>query len=387
MDDTSYYYTIPYVVVLFLFLFLGFLDVKLTRINKDYIRVISVCLFFWFFGFRGFVGSDFTSYYLFYKDIPSILNLTANDFLNWSFFEPGFIFFSSIIKLFSSNYHFFVFVNTIIDITLLLIVLKRYSNEYLVYSLAVFFVFGSEFEINLVRNIKSILLFLFSLKFLEERKFFPYFFVNLIGLSFHSTAIFFMPLYSFLHRSSKKIFFLVFFIGCVLYFLQIKYIALIAGLLSEILGGIYLAKATIYLESESSGITLAFLYIFVPFILIYKNYDKIVSKNNYNILFVNMFLLYCVANLYFTEILVFRSRFGALFVLSLCILFPQILSEYKTRKLHSYALNFIFYILFFSKIILTNTPLPNFYDNLTFGIMNYDKRISNMNQYSSESYY
>ena len=386
MENFSYYYSVPYIIILLLFLKLSFLDTKMFGINRFYVRFISVCLFFWFFGFRGFVGSDFTSYYLFYRDLPNIAIIESSDFLNWSF-EPGFILFSSIIKFFSSNYHFFVFVNTIVDTFLLVVVLKRYCNEYFVYALAVFFVFGSEFEINLVRNIKAILLFLISLNFLKERKIGLYFLVNFIGLTFHSTAIFFMPLYFFLHKSSKKIFFIVFFVGCVLYFFQIKYIGFIAGLFGETLGGVYLLKASFYLEGESSGITLAFFYILIPFILIYSNYNKLVNKNNNNIIFVNMFLLYCVANLYFTEILVFRSRFGALFVLSLCVLLPQILSLYQNKEIKRYALNFVFFILLFSKIVLTNTPLPNVYDNLTFGIMNYERRISNMNQFSEESVY
>lgn len=386
MENFSYYYSVPYIIILLLFLILSFLDTKMFGSNRFYVRFISVCLFFWFFAFRGFVGSDFTSYYLFYRDLPNIGKIESSDFVNWSF-EPGFILFSSIIKLFSNNYHFFVFVNTIVDTLLLGVVLKRYCNEYFVYALAVFFVFGSEFEINLVRNIKAIMLFLISLNFLKERKIGLYFLVNFIGLTFHSTAIFFMPLYFFLHKSSKKIFFIVFFVGCVLYFFQIKYIGFIAGLFGETLGGVYLLKASFYLEGESSGITLAFLYILIPFILIYFNYNKLINKNNYNIIFVNMFLLYCVANLYFTEILVFRSRFGALFVLSLCVLLPQILSLYQGKAVKRYAVNFVFFILLFSKIVLTNTPLPNVYDNLTFGIMSYERRISNMNQFSEESVY
>jgi hypothetical protein len=386
MDNNTYLYSLPYVVVLFLFFFLGFLDTKTFGFNRLYVRFFAILLFFWFFGFRGFVGSDFTSYYLFYQDVPNLANIGIDDFLNWSF-EPGFVLFSSVIKLFSNSYHFFVFANTVVDTILIIIVLKRYSNDFFVYALAIFFVFGSEFEINLVRNIKSILLFLISLNYLNDRKPLRYFLVNFIGLTFHSTAIFFMPLYLFLNKSSKKIFLGVFLVGCFLYFFQIKYIGFIVNLFADALGGIYLLKGSFYLEGDSSGITLAFLYILIPFVLTYINYDFIVSRNKYNILFVNMFLLYCVANTYFTEILVFRSRFGALFVLSLCILLPQIVLAYRDKDLKRYALNFLFFILLCSKLILTNTPLPNVYDNLTFGIMNYDKRISNMNQFAGESIY
>jgi len=386
MENESFYYCIPYVISLFFLLLLSFLDIKTKGVGRSYVRIISVCFIIWYFGLRGFVGSDFTSYYLFYQNVPNLSEFSFKESTD-AYFEPGFVFFSSIIKSISDSYHFFVFFNTIFDIGLLLIIFKRYCNEYFVFSIAIFFVFGGELEINLLRNIKSILFFLISLKYLRNRKMLPYLLLNVICLTFHATAIFFLPLYFFLHKISKRVFLSIFIIGFGFYFLQIKYISLIVGLLSNALGGIYLLKATDYLESDNSGITLAFIYVLVPFLLIYKNYDTIVSRNNYNVLFVNLFLFYSVANLFFTEILVFRSRFGALFVMSLCVVLPQILLCYENKKLKYYSVNFLILVLLVSRIVLLNTPLPNVYDNLTFGIMSYEKRISNFNQFSGDDVY
>mgnify|MGYP003609644350 CR=1 FL=1 len=168
------------------------------------------------------------------------------------------------------------------------------------FSLVVFFVFAGEIEINLLRNMKSMLLFLISLEYLKNRKFLPYLLLNILGLTFHATAIFFLPFYFFLHKISKRVFLLIFITGFVFYFFQIKYLNFIVGLFSNGLGGVYLLKASGYLEGENSGITLAFIYVFIPFIFVYLNYDTIILRNNYNVLFVNLFLFYSIAILFFT---------------------------------------------------------------------------------------
>ena len=160
-----------------------------------------------FFGLRGFVFTDWINYYYHYETIP-------NDFKTFIGFinnpknssEVGYYFFQFICKQISKNYFFLQFCSSVVD-TLILVFFFRDLNPRNLF-LCVFCIApfkGLEIEINLLRNSKAIFLFLYSLKYIygEKKSFVNYFFINLIGCTFHLSAILYLPLYFILGQISS----------------------------------------------------------------------------------------------------------------------------------------------------------------------------------------
>lgn len=374
MQSYSITYSIPYVIIFLILLYLSYLEQRYNgNKTRKALRLITFFLLLCFFGLRGYVASDWYSYTFYFDYIKPITTISLKELLT-TFYEPGFNLFTSIIKAISDNYFFYVFINSLIDLLLLNIVLKKYCSNYYVFAACIFFVFCGEFEINLLRNMKSILLFLLSIKYIENRKIWPFLLIMLCSLTFHLSAIFYIPFYFFGHRNNKKIFYVIISIGVIIYFFQIQYITPIAKFIGSLLGGDYFLKAEGYILTDKSGVTFGSLYVFIPLILVIFNYDRLYKENDYNVIFLNMFFMYCISTLYFSEVLVFRQRFTALFVFSLCVLLSQLWLYYKKSYSRTALLQLMF-ILLLSKALLTNTPIVNKYDNLLFGIENYESRV------------
>ena len=153
-----------------------------------------------FFGFRGFIYTDWLNYYQVYDASPSLINGAYPIKLFFEKpWEKGFLFYMIVCKTISSNYFFFQFVSCTIDFIILFNFFKRIIPEYIIFGFILFVLFsGITIEFNLLRNSKAIMLFLISLKYIEEKNFVKYLILNSIGCLFHTTALLYLPLYFFL---------------------------------------------------------------------------------------------------------------------------------------------------------------------------------------------
>lgn len=380
--DNSIEYSIPYVcilLVLFAFALLELKNIKGFK-SKNLLRNFSFLLVIVFFGLRGYVASDWISYTQFYEDVPPFIELFSSNYLKIAGFEPGFVLFSSIIKTFSDNYIFFSFVNSLVDLLLLKIILNRYCSNYFIFGLAIYFAFCGEYEINMLRNVKAIMLFLISIKYILNRNIIAFFIINIIGLSFHNSAIFYFPLYFFINKSNKKTYLILTIIGLIIYFFQIHYLSTITKFIGNALGGAFQVKNDYYISSEESGVTMGIFYSLIPLFLTFMYYDKIISYRKEYIVFINLLFLYCFSTLYFSEVLVFRGRFAALFAFSLSVILPLYYILQK-KVIDRKIISFLLLVIVVSKITITNMPVLNKYDNIIFGISSYNERMKILNYY------
>ena len=124
----------------------------------------------------------------------------------------------------------------------------------------IFMAFCANMDINNLRNIKSILLFFISIKYIYARDCMKYILLNLLGLSFHSTSIFYLPLYFLLHKNWRRFILPIIIVGLIIVIFNIGFISPIAYYLGSILGGKYLSATEIFInQTESSGFTFATL--------------------------------------------------------------------------------------------------------------------------------
>ena len=170
MQFHNFIFSLPYLFILFCFLTVNFLR---CTIHRKYL--ISGGIFILFFGCRGFVGWDWYSYY-------EIYNQTSDLIIQKYSTEPCFGFFMVGCKIIGLDYHGFVLVSTCFDFILLHLIFKLYLSKYYAWGFFFFIVFSMGYEIDLMRNIKALLLFIYSLQYVYRKKITYFLFYNTIAI-------------------------------------------------------------------------------------------------------------------------------------------------------------------------------------------------------------
>lgn len=363
-------YSIPYIILIIFFLFVFFVEntINLKQNSVSFLNFIVLFSFIVFFGFRGFVGWDWYLYFPFYKTLDPIYSLQISKYN----FDVGFVVYSSIIKTITEDYHCFIFISILIDAFLLHLFFKRYlPKKYYAFGFALFLVFyGTILEINLMRNVKSLLLFLLSLKYIENRNLLKFILLNILGALFHWSSFVFFPLYFFLHKKfSLKFFIPIFLLGCFVFIANVQYIKPFISFIGSSFGGIIHVKINYYLHSplfaSRYGFTLGFFERMVTVSLIFYFYEKLIEINENNILFINAFFIYLLINLFFSEISIAIDRFGNTFIFAYWILWPMIML--CLNKGNRVVFVFCIFIILLLKINVVCGNLFYQYDNVLIG--------------------
>lgn len=111
------------------------------------------------------------------------------------------------------NYFGWVFINTFIDLYALRFVFKRYCSSTILPFIFFMAFSGILMEVNLTRNMKALDCFFFSIPYLLDRKIVKYMLWNILGITFHTSAALFLPLYFVLTYEFPRWFIWVMFIG------------------------------------------------------------------------------------------------------------------------------------------------------------------------------
>lgn len=292
-----------------------------------------------FFGLRGFVFTDWINYFYHYNLIPTDLS-TFFKFIgnpkNSS--EIGFSFFQFLCKQISGNYFFLQFCSSLLDTIILCLFFKDLNPKNLLLCIFCIAPFkGLEIEINLLRNSKAIFLFLYSLRYIyREKSLKKYLLINLLGCTFHLSAILYLPLYFILDKKhSRLLYFIIFLVPVLIMSLKISFSYSVFTLLCNYIpAGNLLLKMTKYLENGLETPTVfspISLERIITFILIILYYPKLI-KNKTNIIFINIFVLYFLCAFIFWDFNVVSQRFSILFVASNWILIPEIISLFKKKN-------------------------------------------------------
>lgn len=394
MGAVNITYSIPYVVCMLAFLGLCFWEFRLLKNEQDVqiVRISTICLYLIFFGLRGFVLTDWYQYYAIFENLPTIWDgglagikddlvlemYETDENLGVSGMEPLFMYLTIALKSIVPNYFVWVFINTAFDLLILDGFIRRYSSYYS-FSILLFFVFGGLIiQINLMRNIKALLLFLVSIRFIEERRFIPFLLLNLLGLGFHTTALFFFPLYFVLHREiSVRWMWIILIIGLSLVLFQVQYIKPILLKLADMIGGRLSVQIKLYFAldfySQAYGLSLGFLERAFTYVVIIINYDKLIKQNRSNVIFINVFTIYFIVNSFFTEMFIIVDRVSMLFIFAYWILYAELILLVKDKVLKWFWFSLV---IFYGalKLIVMNSNIFSKYDNLLFGIESYEER-------------
>jgi len=369
-------YSLPYILLLLFFLGIAAIQLGLPIEEKSrrYINFLVVIVYVLFFGFRGFIGWDWTNYYSFFK------NLNTS---NLNGFELGFVYYTYLIKSIFHTYQSFILINTITNIILLTIFFKRYlSEKYYALGIVIFITFsGFVLETDLMRNAKSILLFMISLKYIENKSFLKFLALNILGVLFHWSSLVLLPLYFFIQKPiSLKLFLIVIVFGNIIFLFNIPYIKPIILFVSNFLGETIRAKISYYFTNElySKAYALSIGYFFRQFITIFVlfYYDRIIKCSKSGAIFINSFFIFIVFYLYFAEVSIAVQRLTIMFSYSFFILIPilfDLIIPVSTR----YILMLILTTYMLIKISVLSNNILYRYDNSLFGeVQSYKDRMS-----------
>ena len=291
---------------------------------------------------------------------------------NWAYiddhswwWDKGFVVFAMLCKLVHPNFFFFVFVNTLIDIILFCLCLKKYKVNIPIAILAFLAFQGILTEINTMRNIKAILLFIYSLSYIKNRQLVRFLLINIIGFTFHSSAILFLPMYWILAPKYS-----MWIILPTLGIFTIIYLANINILQDYLMSMMFSAdtaminKFTHYLNnSEEATLSLGFLERILTLILCLFLYTKQSKNNSISIILLNSYFIFYILYAIFGFNFVFRDRIPYLFIYAYWFIYPFLWNYYGAK---GKVIKWAFLVLFFGKIYLSTNMCSAYYETVLF---------------------
>lgn len=359
-------YAIPYLLYV---IFLGILAIMTYQRHDDEefchrVTIICALSFIIFFGFRGFINTDWLVYLPAYEK-ASWYDLTH--FEAGKTREPGFLFFVMLTKSIYPNYHFFIFLQTLLNTYLLFSFFRRYSDN-VALTLLISLVFeGFTINANLIRNSTCIYIFLYSIPYIYERKPVHFFACWLLSISFHFSGFFFLPLYFFLHRRLNKWVYISIFAVCVIIFVIQVPIFMKLIQLTGMEGDFIDMKVEGYSEmSGRRGIGLGLIERLVTGLLVFCYYDKIRDMRPENNIFINSLLIFFVIIFMFSEFAEIGKRLFTLFIFSYWIIWGDIIKCFYYEKNRYLFCTFVGLYCMAKTVGTLSEPIHE-YDNLLFG--------------------
>lgn len=359
-------YSIPYSLLV---IFLGILAMLLhqRRDDQDFcykLKIVGVSVYFVFFAFRGFIFTDWLTYYIEFDNVN--LDLLLHYELGKSR-EPLFLILMLITKGIINDFHFLIFICTAINTWLLITFFRKYTDNIFI-CLVLYLVFeGFGISINLMRNSIAIFIFLNAIEHLEKRQPLQYFGMCLMAVGFHFSAFVYIPLYFFFHRKMNKWGYLTILIMCNAVF--IFHIPIFMRLISLLgIGGAFLEnKIDVYSEiGNRLGFGMGFIERFITGLLVFLYYDKLNSIRPTNKIFINGLITYFICSFMFSEFTEISKRLAMLFVFSYWIIWGDLIKCFAIKNNRRLFIAYLCVYCLLKTTVTINQPVDQ-YENLLFG--------------------
>jgi hypothetical protein len=332
--------------------------------------IIATCFFFIvFFGFRGYIFNDVFNYKSFFDTVPNIITVIKTHYTLSAWWEPGFVYYCSLFKTFTHSFFIFQIFDTMIDFILLYKSLQWFdSNDCLSYMIF-FAMSGLVMFIETFRNVKSILLFFISLRYICNHNFLKYLCCCFLALSFHISSIIFFPLYFILSKNYSRLILIVLFLFSIIFFFfssRIFYFlfSLFSDYMPDRLSN--MVNSYIFTKGDYSiqrGLSLGLIEKVLTYFLIFILYEDLYKGKM--ILIINCFLLYFSFYFIFSGFIEISYRLSLLFVFSYWVLWPRVITSLHTKRMQIlFLICFLFYAIL--KMSQYSQPIQE-YDNIIFG--------------------
>ena len=211
------------------------------------------------------VGWDTASYLSYYRTVE--LNNSIVDVIvktrDWT--EPGFFILCFVVKILGGNGQIALLVSGAITYGLLLNFIHKYAYNPIIGVMSIFCFPVFYDSLSMLRNAIVCSMFLYSIKYIEEKNIGKYLICTLIALSLHTFSVIFLPLYFVPYINWKRRRNLALILGLVV--LVYARVMAIAAKIVEVFGithyNQYISSNNIWFGSSRGGIKTAFFYLII----------------------------------------------------------------------------------------------------------------------------
>ncbi len=368
---------LPYIILMLLYAVLAniryFTQQQKTKV---YIDCVSIAVFVFFFGLRGFVKYDWVGYYPAYMDLKDLSTLFSTPFADWTW-EPGYMIFATICHMVFGSWQPFVFLLSVIDIALLARFFRKFNISLPLGIMVFMAMFGVAMTMDTIRNIVAILLFCNAIPYIIERKPVQYFAICLLGCTIHKTMFVFFPFYFFIHRRINRWILLgIFLASCAVYVKQIPIVKSILLFFAGYFGESAKLYFNTYMDFDKGGsvLSIGFIERLITGFVVFFYIDRLRAIRKGNDVFINCLYIFLYLFLLLSEFRTVSMRSAMLFSFSYWIVWIDLIKcmGYRNNKLLFIAFITVYCLL---KAYSENNASISKYENVIFPHMNYNERL------------
>lgn len=346
-----------YISIFVIFLVLAYYYKNASENSKVIIQYICLNFLILFFGLHGNVGDDYAIYQSFYYN-PSI-----NEAL---IYGPIYSSFSLIFSFFNLPFQCLIFsISIIVNVLLIRFFVK---NDYNIpFAVAIFFALGGIInEIDFIRSVLGLMIFINSIEYISSRNFKKYFTLNFIGFLCHYSSILYIPFYWIGRKIiSVRILIVVFAVGLILAPLYLSFSCFLPSIESSNFV-LYIEHAYKYFH-QFQGLKLHFsvgtierVTTAVLLCIFHKKLIQDIYARTAIWGFVFYFLCYtCLSNY-----AVLATRLANLYIFSYWILLPLFIKYIKNIKIKRYYTFFL--LLYMTFRLISISLMPQWHYQLCF---------------------
>lgn len=328
-----------YIYILVLIVF-SLLIILKKYIDNDIVNIMCFIVISFFLGFRKKGGLDFEAYRKYYE------TLDLKQFSGR--FEKGYYYLNYIFRRLDLDYKTYILVLSVILMYFFVKILKKYNlnTPFMLYVyVSTYFIW--DYFITIRQSIAATI-YLFSLKYLEEKNFFKYTLIVLLASLFHKSAIILVPVYLVTKINIKKV--------------NLKYMVVVLLIID--ISFIFFKNFSIYILKTLNFRTVneyiniinqngskiifieSFIYCIILFVILNKNNTFLSKKIEIQI---KIFCLYTII-MYISSKTILFARYGGYFRISYIIIVPLIYSLIKNKKIKIIYLFLVIFIYFIKYI-------------------------------------
>ena len=350
-------------------LFVCALHARNVRHIKGTHLTIVFCFFWLIAGLAWQTGVDWKVYTYTYEQCYNLFDA----FEHRSFYkdttssEYGYAILSSVIKIFSSDYQVVHLIMSFISSYFFFKSLKEYRNLniYLILLLYWGYIYLT-LNMSGIRQAVSLSIFFYSLRYVKEEAPIKMLMCAILAILFHYSAIIIFPLYYILKKfPSSFLIISVLSIGFIIYCFQVPLISRMVEYISMYTGNVILYKVYYYVtnaDEAGSGISLKIIISIILFIILYIRKERMQNVCADTNIFMHLYYIYLVANLYLWDTGDVIVRLQYYFVLGLILSFSIYMGS-LTRNSNKITVICVCFILSF---ISSNPIFLNKYNALPY---------------------
>ncbi|MBA0884376.1 EpsG family protein [Flavobacterium undicola] len=317
--------------------------------GKEYSKYIYIFLFFLFWftaGLRYETGIDYYAYKDIYLDTYTFKDAIINEKISEVVAEPGYLLLNSLFRSFGTEINIMFFFISLVTSFLLFNSFQKYLSKYKFIALLIYFSFVYfTLDMSGIRQAIAVNIFLYSFRFILERKMIKYFFMVILASFFHASALIGLVLYWLFNKKISSSFIVVLTLfGLIVISMKISIINIIVDdVLTKIMPATAMFKLFYYSTSDNIwGLNIkVFFNIIVLFILVY-NRKILADRFVYFNLILNSLFFYVFCREILWESININSRINFYFIFGLVMGIPLLLD--LVQKKHSKIGVFVFVI-------------------------------------------